>query len=157
MPAISQPRSLIDRQAFVAAALLELGIAFLMLAFQVFSFWLGLEAYLVLLSGFGFSWLIALGFLSLLGRRRRFPWLFWMLICFARGAAPALAMTVRAILDDWPADPPFGGDNPRGIICTSPVLPSIFHWGGAIWAMLGGLAYGSTWEHGLWGSRSQPR
>lgn len=157
MTAFSQSRSLVHRQAFVAAALLELGlIAFLMLAFQIFSFWVTFEAIVTLLGGYGFSWLLALGLLGLFRRRQRFPWVSWIAICVARGAMPALALVLPDLIDHWTAPAPGdAGYRASMDFRAERVIDPIYLWGGMIWSLLGGLTYGSVWENGLWGKRAQ--
>lgn len=135
-------------------------IAFLLLTFRLFSFWVGLEALLIMLGGYALSWLFALGLLSVLGRRGKFPWLIWMSFCAVRGASPAIALVLPDWIDKWfgPEPVPSAPSPPGVIICVGARgLDPFYFWGGSIWAMLGGLAYGSTWEHGLWGSRLQQR
>ena len=134
MTAISPPRSLVDRRALCAAVPLELAIiAFLLLAFPIFSFWVGLEALLILLGGYAFSWLFAFGILALQGRCERFPWMLWLVVCVARGAMP---MGMFWVGDLWAAridaDVASGAIDPLFYVMD---VPSIFYWGGSIWAM----------------------
>jgi len=157
MNKFSQPRSLIDRQAFFAAVLLELGmIAFLMAAFQIFSFWVTFEAIVALFGGYGFSWLLALGLLILFGRRQRFAWGSWIAICVARGSMPALALVLPDLIDHWTASEPGDvGYRESMDFRSERVIDPIYLWGGLIWSLLGGLTYGSVWENGLGGKRAR--